>query len=207
MASKAERKRRKNRTRAKTTLPGGEVIVNAANDGRKPKENPMNVALEARLRVAGIPVTPEALKAAVEPSYGDEVGLCINALATGDMARAMWDTFCRLQAARRLYRMRHIGQTGDPQNSAIAMVPDAMQADPGLTIDIRTPEERDEAAKRAEAYWRGKLDKIPVPQLRMALRSAADGFNGPWWRDGKPTRAGRWAVDGLRWVVNGDTTT
>lgn len=189
------------------SLAGGDTAPNRPSGrDRRGTNAPVDArreALEARLRVAGIPATPEAIKAAVAPAFGDQVGLCIHALATGDEARAMWETFCRIGAARRAWLQRNIGQTGDPQNSAIAMVPEPMQADPDLRVDLRSAEERDQAAKRAEAFWREKLDRIPIPQLRGALRSAADGFNGPWWRDGRPTEAGRWAVDGLRWVVNG----
>lgn len=216
MASKAERKRRKRLV----TLPGGEAVPQRAGQGRRVDleraEDARRAPLEARLRVAGIPATPEALKAAVAPVFSDPVGLCIQFMTKAeakdsddgdaeakarDEARGLWETFARIAAARRLYLMRNIGQTGDPQNSAIAMIPEPMQADPGLTVDLRSPEERDAAAKRAEEYWRGKLDAIQVPQWRMALRSAADGFGGPWWRDGKPTLAGQHVVAGLRVVV------
>lgn len=166
--------------------------VKGAEDARKP-------ALEARCRVAGIPITQDTLKAAVAPVFGDAVGLCIRAVAP-DQAEALWDAFCRMTAARRLWRMRILGQTGDPQNSAITMIPEPMQADTGLTVDLRTAEERDQAAARAEAYWRRQLDRIAIPQHRMALRSAAAGFGGPYWRDGKPTQAGRWVVEGLKVV-------
>lgn len=200
MTSKAERKRRK----AKINLAGGETAkqrpagrdrrhINQAEDARKP-------ALEARCRVAGIPITPDAIKEAVAPVFGDDVGLCIRAIAKDDAAK-LWDAFCRLTAARRLWRMRHLGMTGDPQNSAIAMIPEAMETDTSLRVDLRTAEERDQAADRAEAYWRGQLDKIAIPQWRSALRSAADGFAGPYWRDGKPTQAGQWVVEGLKVVA------
>lgn len=204
MTSKAERKRRKKA--AQITMPGGETIPQRiAGPGRPRKcpEDARRAALEARCRVSGIPVTPDTLKAAVAPSFGDDVGLCIHASAKGDQAAAMWATFCRIGAARRLYRMRYLGQTGDPQNAAIAMQSDAMMVDPDLRVDMRSPEERDAAAKRAEAYWRERLDMIRIPQHRMALRSAADGFGGPWWRDGKPTQAGLHVVEGLRVVVEG----
>ncbi len=167
--------------------------TNQPEDARKP-------ALEARCRVAGIPVSPDTLKAAVAPVFGDDVGLCIQAIAAPDEAARLWDAYCRLTAARRLWRMRHLGLTGDPQNSAIAMIPDRVESDPSLRVDLRTAEERDRAADRAEAYWRGQLDRIAIPQWRGALRSAADGFGGPWWRDGRPTQAGQWVVEALRVV-------
>lgn len=182
-------------------LPSGKDRrhTNQAEDARKP-------ALEARCRFAGITATPDSIKAAVSPVFGDDIGLCIHAESKPDEVPKLWDAFCRMTAARRLWRMRHLGITGDPQNSAIAMIPEPMQADPSLHVDIRTTEERDQAASRAEAYWRGQLDIIAIPQWRSALRSAADGFGGPWWRDGRPTQAGKWVVAGLASIAMQTTT-
>lgn len=188
------------RARARrVTMPGGKSVPIAIDKrGRPATEDARKPALEARCRFAGIHVTPDSLKATVAPVFGDDIGLCIHSQAKPEEVAGLWDAFCRLTAARRQWRMRHLGLTGDPQNSAIAMIPEPMETDDSLRVDIRTAEERDIAADRAEAYWRGKLDLIPVVQWRMALRSAADGFGGPWWRDGKPTTAGKHVVEGLR---------
>lgn len=199
MQTKSQKRARQRRI----SLAGGQAVDAVAKQGRRRDldraEDARRGPLEARCRVAGIPITPDTLRAAVAPVFGDDVGLCIQALAPDQIA-PLWDAFCRLVAARRLWRMRHLGLTGDPQNSAIAMIPEPMQTDPSLHVDLRTAEERDAAAETAEAYWRGQLDRITIPQHRMELRSAADGFGGPWWRDGKPTQAGRWVVEGLRVV-------
>ena len=155
-----------------------------AEDARKP-------ALEARVRVSGVE-TPEA---ATSPLCGSEIGLCIRAMHPGhDVQARLWDVWQAMSAARRQWRMRYLGQTGDPQGAAIAMVPDAMQTDQGLTVDLRSPDERDKAAKAGGAYWSEQIAAVPVPQMRMALRSAIDGFGAVLWHQGKPTANGRNAV-------------
>lgn len=200
MKTKSQQRARKRRV---SLAGGGSVAQLPSGRDRRHTNQPEDArrsALEARVRVAGIPATPDSLKAAAAPSFGDDVGLCIWAEAKPDEVGKLWGAFCRLTAARRLWRMRHLGLTGEPQNSAMPMIPNPMQADFSLRVDTRTAEERDQAADRAEAYWRGQLDRITIPQWRGALRSAADGFGGPWWRDGKPTQAGKWVVEGLRVV-------
>ncbi len=142
------------------------------------------------------------MKDVADPLRGSDIGQCILSLDAGKALSAeMWKVWCKMGAARRLYRMRYLGKTGDPQNAAIAMQSDAMQVDPDLRVDMRSPEERDEACKRAEAYWTAQMDRIAVPQWRMALRSAVDGFNGPWWVDGRATQGGKWAAEGLRVIA------
>ncbi len=155
-----------------------------AEDARKP-------ALEARVRVAGV----ESAEAAISPLCGHDIGLCIRAMHPGhDVQARLWDVWQAMSAARRQWRMRYLGQTGDPQGAAIAMVPDAMQTDQGLTVDLRSPEDRDKAAKAGEAYWSEHIAAVPVPQMQMALRSAIDGFGAVLWHAGKPTANGRNAV-------------
>lgn len=73
MTSIAERRRRR---KARITLPGGQQIDQKPTGRdrvdvgqRKQAEDARRAALEARLRVAGIPTTPEALKAAVAPDF------------------------------------------------------------------------------------------------------------------------------------------
>ena len=161
-----------------------EISRDKAEDARGP-------ALQARVRVLGV----ESAEAAISPLCGHDIGLCIRAMHPGhDVQARLWDVWQAMSAARRQWRMRYLGQTGDPQGAAIAMVPDAMQTDQGLTVDLRSPEERDKAAKAGEAYWSEQIAAVPVPQMQMALRSAIDGFGAVLWHAGKPTANGRNAV-------------
>lgn len=204
MTSKAERKRRKKA--AQITMPGGETIpqrIGGPGRPRKCPEDARRAALEARCRVSGIPVTPDTLKAAVAPSFGDDVGLCIHALAKGDEATRLWDTFCHLAASYRNYMALYVGQTGNPQCAAIAMIPDPMETDPGLRVDLRSHDEKVAAAKASWAAWERKIAALPFPQLRMAINGVLRGFlgDGTLWRDGQPTDTGRTVVAALRGMV------
>jgi hypothetical protein len=202
MASKAERKRRKNRAKASITMPGGEVIPQVVtNDPRRPRAvDPRQSALKTRLRIAGIPDTPEALKAAVAPDFGHDVGLCIRATVKGDEAAKAWDAFSHLSASYRNYMTLYVGQTGNPQCAAIAMIPEPMETDPSLRVDLRTHEEKVRAAKQSWAAWEARIKALPFPQLRMAINGVLRGFlgDGTLWRDGKPTDTGRTVVAALR---------
>ena len=149
MMSKNARRQRKRRI----TLSGGAQIDqkptgrDRINVGQpKPTEDARRGPLEARLRVAGIPVTPDSLKAAVAPSFGHDVGLCINALTTGDEATKTWDTFSHVSAAYRNYQLLFVGQTGNPKCAAISMIPEPMETDPSLRVDLRSHDEKVSAA-------------------------------------------------------------
>lgn len=204
MTSKAERKRRIRR-RAKTiTLPGGEAVpapaVRGSRTDLRPKEDPMSVATRARQRRTGI----EDAQDARQPICGTDIGLCIRHLAKGDERAALVGAWEAISAAHRQYRMLIIGQTGDPQGAAIPMLPDPMETDQSLRVDLRTHDQRVEAAKRAWHDWWGKIKALPVPNLRWAINGALDGFmgDGALWRDQKPTTTGSAAVQALRMMLD-----
>jgi hypothetical protein len=201
MTSKAQRKRAK-RAR-KITLPGGEAVaaptVQGSRTDLKPKEDPMNVVTLARQRRTGI----EDAKEARQPICGTDMGLCIRALAKGDERADLVNAWAALSAAHRNYRLLIIGQTGEPQGAAIPMLPEPMETDQSLRVDLRTYEQRVEAAKRQWFEWWGKIKALPVPNLRWAISGALDGFLGEatLWRDQAPTVTGKAAVQALRMMV------
>ena len=202
MTSVAEKRRRKKA--AKITLPGGaEIPQRATGRDRRHTNQPEDARkgpLEARLRVAGICPTAEAIKAAVAPAFGHDVGLCINAITKGDEATKAWDTFTHLCASYRNYQMLYVGQTGNPQCAAIAMIPEPMETDPSLRVDLRTHDEKVRAAKASWAAWEVRIKALPFPQFRMAIGGVLRGFlgDGTLWRDGKPTDTGRTVVAAIR---------
>jgi hypothetical protein len=195
MSSKSARRRAK---RAKSiSLPGGEAVAAPVVQGqRPPKDDPMRTVIHARIRRTGIMDPAEAR----QPICGDDMGLCLRALATGDDRALLVNTWAAISAAHRNYRMLIIGKTGDPQGAAIPMIPDPVETDPGLRIDLRTQEARVEAAKRAWEAWSGKILSLPSPNLKWALSGALSGFlgDGALWRDQAPTATGKVAVQALR---------
>lgn len=200
MTSKAARKRRKGKARALITLPGQDPIMQSQpNDPKREKpEDPRKTAIEARCRHSGIADPKEAARALL----GTQMGLCINASATGQELADLTEAWQAISASFRNYRLLVIGQTGDPQGAAIGMIPDKVETDPSLRVDLRTHDERVAAAKRSKAEWDARINALPVPNMKWALRGALEGFMGEdmLWRDQEPTTNGRLAVEALRRV-------
>lgn len=165
-------------------------------------ENPQKTALEARCRIAGCPTTREALDALRAPLWGCDVGRCIADMTGREEQARLWQVWCTMTAARRNWLQRSIGLTGDPANSNLPMLPEPMETDPGLTVDLRTAEERDRDARNADAYWSGLVDGVQWFVARVHLRLAVSGMGGPWWQEGKPTAKGKAMVRGLREVAD-----
>lgn len=194
MASKAQRKRIK--SRRSITLPGGDTATAPATQGmRPPQEDARKTASDARARIFG-----KSGDDALHPMHGSQAGCCIS--STGDDAAKLWQTWQDINAARRNYRMRILGTTGDPKCAAISMLPDAMQTDTSLTIDIRTAEERDTAAKRAWRDWEARINSLPQPQMKWAIRGSMDGgtngLGGNLWANNAKTTLGQAFVAALQ---------
>jgi len=199
MTSKAQRRKRKI-----ISLPGG-AQIDQRPTGRdrshthQPAEDPRKTALEARCRKSGIPDPKEAARALL----GTDMGLCINHTCKGEELADMTEAWQAISASFRNYRLLVIGQTGDPQGAAIGMVPEPMETDPSLRVDLRTIEEKVAAAKSSKAAWDARISALPVPNMKWALRGALNGFMGEdtLWRDKMPTPTGRLAVEALRRVM------
>jgi hypothetical protein len=131
--------------------------------------------------------------------HESDMGRCILALAQGEQRARLAGIWAGISAAHTNYRMRYIGQTGHPKGAASPILPTGMETNQSLHVDLRTPEEKDEAAKRVWADWQARLACLPLPQMRWAVRGALDGFLGDahLWRDGTPTRYGAVAVHAL----------
>ena len=189
MTSKAERRRRKSRA---ITMPGGIKIAQRLGQGRRtdlPDPPPIHSARARRCPIDSASALHES-----------DMGRCILTMAEGQDRADLAETWAAISAARRNYRMRIIGQTGEPQCAASPMIHDRMETDPSMRVDLRTPEERDLAASRAWGEWQAAIKRLPAPQMIWAIRSALDGFlgEGRLWSDGKPTASGAAAVAALK---------
>jgi hypothetical protein len=190
--------RRRSKAAKPISLPGGETVPQRPAHPRDRRhtapetaEDALRTAVVARIR-HGAPK-----EQALAPMSGDHVGLCIMALVERRDWEHVWQTWCAVTAARRNFRLRIIGSTGEPQNAAIAMMPEAMQTDPSAKVDTREPDEKDRDAARAWASWKAAIKALPAPQMAWAVRDAIDGFGPPLWRDGAPTSKGRAVVQAL----------
>lgn len=196
MTSKAQRRKRK-----RITLPGGDTVPSRAT-GRdrshtnQPPEDATATVVQARARHTGFAGRDTLIDAAL----GTPLGCCIAHLTQGDDRAQIINTWGALSAARRNYRLRYIGQSGEPQVAALAMIPDAMQTDQSMRVDIRSTDERAEHAKASWAAWDAKINALPLPNMKWAIRGALDGFagEGTLWRDQGATPLGRVAVEALR---------
>lgn len=137
---------------------------------------------------------------AADVLHESDMGRCILALATGDDLRELRDAWGALCAARANFRTRIVGQTGNPQGAAIAMMSEPTETDPSLRVDLRTAEQRDADARRVWDEWDARICALPTPQHKRAIRGALDGFTGEGrlWRDKLPTPTGLAAVAALR---------
>lgn len=187
MTSKAQRRKRK-----RITLAGGITMARRITQGRRtdlPDPPPIHAARARRCPIDSASALHES-----------DMGRCILTLAEGQDRADLAETWAAISAARRNYRMRIIGQTGEPQCAASPMIHDRMETDPSMRVDLRTPEERDLAASRAWGEWQAAIKRLPAPQMIWAIRGALDGFlgEGRIWSDGKPTSSGVAAVAALK---------
>ena len=198
--SKAERRRKSRAANRAIKLAGGDAVQPPPCQGqRPPQEDARTVALAARMRVYGLDDT----KAAMAALAGSGAGLCITALAKD--VPAISDLWASLSASQHNYRTRVLGLSGNPKGSNIAMLPEPMQTDTGHSIDTRTPDERDAAAKRSWLAWTAAIKALPVLQYRWAIHNALDGgingLGGDVWQEGKPTYRGVRLVKALEALV------
>jgi hypothetical protein len=163
----------------------------------KPAEDLSRTVLEDRCRRFGLAAGDWARKALAGPEAGSPIGMVmLRELPSHEAVARLWSVWQGFCAAERTYRARYIGQTGDPKGASLAMVPDAMQADTGHTIDIRTAAQRDSDAVAAWMRWRGYLGHLSAEQ-RTAICDAERNTGRPIWQDRAPTKHGLFTLEAL----------
>ena len=202
--NKTKAKSKAARRRNKISLAGGQSAESPRTMGQRPKvEDPRKVALTARIRVRGA----KDLEDAKDPLWETDLGACIMAIIPSADRKSVAQALYSMAASRRTFTTRILGQTGDPKGSALAMVPDPMETDQGHTIDIRSPEERDIAARRNWAAWDAKINALPAPQMKWFLRDALmggmNGLGGAVLTDGAPTARGKVLVMAIAILAKG----
>lgn len=197
--TKARTKGQRRRQRA-ITLPGGETAPQrpTGRDRRhinQPQEPADMIALAARARLTGCTV-----EAARDVLAGEDMGRCIIALARSpERRRDLFGVWQALNAAWHNYATRCCSITPTPQAAALPMLPDPMETDPSLRVDLRTSDERAEAARRVWFEWVELLQHRLTFAQRHALRGSLHGYGAEVWNsdDRKPTKAGHLAIEAL----------
>jgi len=192
----AKRQRRRKARPDSITLPGGELAPHRAGRGARHDidRDPPKVALEARARKAGCTV-----EEARDILAADDMGRCIRYMRPDDRDRRnllnVWQAIC---AARANYVARIFSLQPNPQAASLPMLAEVMQTDPSLRVDLRTTDERDEAAKRAWAAWQADFSRLEQAES-LTIAAAATGVGACLWDVDKlrPTRHGAIAVKAL----------
>ncbi len=187
--SKAARKRAKRRI----SMPGGETAPMQKSAGRPPTQDPRIVALAARKHHCGGD-DPN------NPALEHDLGRCIIAVTKGDEQEQLLRIWSNLIASWNRYCLFYLGQTGNAKGSTMAMIPEPMETDQSLRVDLRSHDEKVHAAKTSWAGWEARINALPAPQFKWALRGAYRGSlgEGALWRDRQPTGSGRTAVMALQ---------
>ncbi len=196
--TKARTKAARRRSKRRITLAGGEAVPQPAAQGRRsdlePREPADAVALAARARLTGCSV-----EEARDVLASDDMGRCIRWAVRDDRTRReLLDVWQGLSASWHNYATRCLSLTTTPQAASLPMLPNPMQTDPSLRVDLRTAEERDEAARNSWFAWLDDLMALPS-ENRHALRGHLQGYGAPVWDAdrARPTAGGRLAVKAL----------
>lgn len=193
--------RRKHKPK-KISLPGGQAIEQRSDrPGRPPgriAEPADKIALDARMRIAGHNDKARARLAMNE----SDMGRCILAIhpKPENYAR-LWDVWRTMENAIELHEERNIGLSRFAQGASLPLLPEPMQTDQSHSVDLRTPEEKNAAARRNAEYWRGLIDQLPAPQMKWAMQPALDAVKDVLWLNAAPTDRGRNAVAALVWIA------
>ena len=184
MTSKAERKRRKGKGRAKTTLPGGEVIQSQpAADKRQPKEDPMQTVLDARRRFMGDKADKVDLRSAMA---GDDLGRALlKAPPVLDgidgkpheayTAAILWDAVTHMRRTVAAYDRACGAPARHPKCLSILTPPDHLEATAETpAFDDRPEAERNRAAVSAYMTLQGWLDHADRAARTACLRAVVD---------------------------------
>lgn len=196
--TKARTKAKRRRVRANTiTLPDAPSVPQRATQGRRTDREAQpadTLALATRARLTGCSV-----EEARDTLAGSDMGRCIRAMRpSAQERRDLLGTWQALSAAKRNHDLRIIGINPSPQSAALAMLPEAMQTDTGHSVDLRTAQERDEAARRVWQSWRDAMAALG-PHHRAALEAQLDGYPAAIWDADalQPTRTGALCVMAL----------
>jgi hypothetical protein len=190
--TKAQRRRRR-----EITLACGDTAPQRATQGRRNdlhSEPADKLALTVRARLTGCTV-----EEARDTIAASDMGRCIRAMIASRQERHdLFTRFQNIEAAWRNYAARCLSLTPSPQGATITMLPDNMQTDQNCRVDIRSPDERDEAARRVWFAYLEAMMTLAADQ-RHALRGHLQDYAAPVWDADslQPTRTGALAVKAL----------
>ena len=141
--------------------------------------------LKARARHMGQP--SRKAKDMRDPRMSEQAGQAIAILCNGELGDRLWQHYKDMTSVEDRYH-RSNGTSIHPKTAKIEMTPERFEARPDDAVDMRTEEERDEAAKKAWDVWSKRLDALSIGG-KAAIATAKHGFSD-LVQDGKATPAG-----------------
>lgn len=157
--------------------------------------DPRKAALAARCVQMGVEPTKYARQAAAAQHLEHPLGRVMAFRCSAQEISRLWGTWRALQAAKRAYENRILSRSSDPKGMALELLPEPLEADDNHTVDIRSRDERDEAARKAWDIWRERLAKLS-PRDRHLLMEQGPTLYSAQWR--QPTAAGLATLEALK---------
>jgi len=171
-----------------------------ANRIRQQTDDPQKTALQARVRQSGGEDTKEGRSAVSAPHMGCQMGLVMDHAIAGDVKRdtitALWRTFSDWRMVEASFKWRYLGQSEYAKTASIQMMPERFEADASHTVDLRSEEEKDQAAISVWKHWQGLLGHLDRNMLAVLNDARLD--RATLFRGGKPTRRGIYALESLK---------
>ena len=151
------------------------------------------VVLETRARQMGKP-SSEA-REMNRQRLSDEAGRALSLLCDPDTAETLWRLYVALTAAEARYH-RSIGKSIHAKTAKIEMMQERFETRPDDQIDLRSPDEKDAAARLRWAYFTGLINCLPAHHRHPI--TAARSHDVEMLRMGRVTPAGWRFVAAMR---------
>ena len=193
--AKTKAKRRQRARKRQISLSGAQPVERKPTRGPRQAEPPADsVALAARAKRTGCSVEEARDVLAATP-----MGRCIRYMRPNPQDRrdllTVWQS---ISAAWMNYFQRYLGISPTAQAVALTMLPEVMQTDPGLRVDLRTADEKDAAARRMWLEWREAFVALPREQALIIADASCHAGPRLWDADKlRPTRHGALAIAAL----------
>lgn len=160
------------------------------------QECPLKAPTQARANIMAQKPSPSLL----DPMLESEAGRALWVVCGKDERKKLYDLFLEYDVARMVYAGRVLNIQRFPAVSRMEYMPERLQASASDVVDMRSPEERVDAAKKAMREWDAKLDKLMLHQSRI-IRSVSNRTE-TCVIDGDLTTAGMSFVAAMRALRN-----
>lgn len=167
----------------------------------KVEEDPLKAPMRARAIKVGENPSEKVLHPMLECEAGCALWVGVKSV---DDRRRLFNVFLEYDLTRSLFASRVLNTTRFPAVSKMEFRPERLEASASDVVDLRSPQEKADAAKKKMAEWDAHLDRLPIWQGRI-IRSVSNRQE-TCVIEGELTTAGRSfivAIKALDEVANG----